>query len=311
MLSRKKKGVCAGLALHEDSLRYIELDLDGQGFKVRRQEVFPLPAGCISRESIQQFNLLEKAFDDFKGQVGKFPCPVALGIPERDVILRLIDYPKMPVADIRDALSLEFEGYFPYAWNEAAADIVEVDVPAGVEQKTTVLAATARLVYVNDLLRLMERADIPVGAVEPMNVAFFRASVGRTARNGAYFVLGVEPEVTNIILGYRDNGILYRSTLADLRNPMSRSADEALMPIAQDVQNTILFARNQYRDLAIRHLILGGSLGENPRLKALLESGASLNVVVSNVWSTWQIRSDLGGVPGFDAAVGLALRDAI
>ena len=75
MLSRKKKGVCAGLALHEDSLRYIELDLDGQGFKVRRQEVFPLPAGCISRESIQQFNLLEKAFDDFKGQVGKFSCP--------------------------------------------------------------------------------------------------------------------------------------------------------------------------------------------------------------------------------------------
>lgn len=311
MLSGKKKGVCAGLALHEDSLRYIELDRDGQGFKVRRQEVFPLPAGCISRESIQQFNLLEKAFDDFKGQVRKFPCPVTLGVPGRDVILRLIDYPKMPVADIRDALSLEFEGYFPYAWNEAAADIAEVDVPTGVEQKTTVLVATARLTYVNDLLRLVDRADIPVGAVEPMNVAFFRASVGRAVRNDAYFVLGIEPEVTNIILGYRDNGILYRSTLADLRNPTSRSADEALMPIAQDVQNTILFARNQYRDLAIRHLILGGSLGENPRLKALLEGGASLNVVVSDVWSAWQIHSDLGGVPVFDAAIGLALRDAI
>ena len=55
MLSRKKvkKGAFAGLALHEDSLRYVELEHSSGGFNARRQEFVPLPAGCVSRESIR------------------------------------------------------------------------------------------------------------------------------------------------------------------------------------------------------------------------------------------------------------------
>lgn len=317
MLSgKKKKGACAGLALHEDSLRYIELVPEGQGFKVSRQEMCPLPQGSISRESVQQFNALERAFEDLKKQVGKFSCPVVFGVPGRDVILRLIDYdvPRMPMEEVRESLSFDFTNYFPYEWLEAAADVSEVEVPVATPdaaQKTTVLVATARAAYIEDLVRSVERADIPIGAIEPMNVAFFRAAIGRTSRSDAYFVVNVEPEVTNIILGYRDNGILFRSTLVDLRNPMSWESDEAVMPIAQDVQNTMLFAGNQYRGLAIRHLIIGGSLGGSSRLRTLLEAGAALDVVDCDVWSSWQIQSEFGSTPGFDVAVGLALRNAL
>ena len=80
-----------------------------------------------------------------------------------------------------------------------------------------------------------------------MNVAFCRASIGPRARDDAYFVVGVEPEVTHIVLGYRDNGILYRSTLIDLVHPERRSSEADLMPILKDVQNTMIFAGNQYR----------------------------------------------------------------
>ena len=314
MLSGKKKGkkgAFAGLALHEDSLRYMELRQDGGGFRVTRQEVIPIQSGGIEKESVKHFDVLERGFSDLKAQIGRFPCPVVLGIPSRDAILRLIDYPKMPVEDIRDALSFEFEKYFPYSWDEAAPDIVEVEVPATqeMEPKSTVLVATCRLSYIRDLVRAADRSDIPIGAIEPMNVAFFRASLGDTARNDAYFIVGIEPDVTNIILGYRDNGILFRSTLVNLK--MSGQESEAeLMPILQDVQNTMVFAGNQYRGLTIRNLILGGSLGGNAKLKMLLEAGASVNVTVSNVWSSWRVQSDLAGVLGYDTAIGLALRDA-
>ena len=95
------------------------------------------------------------------------------------------------MGDIRDALSLEFEKYFPYPWAESAADITEVEVPVrDASAKSTVLVATCKLDYMRDLLRTAERAGIPIAAVEPMNVAFFRASIRPSARDDAYFVVG-------------------------------------------------------------------------------------------------------------------------
>lgn len=256
--------------------------------------------------------MIERGFEDLKSRLGKFSCPVVLGVPSRDVTLRLVEYPRMPLDDIRDALSLEFDKYFPYSWAESAADIAEVEVPArDVSAKSTVLVATCKLDYMRDFLRSAERVGVPVMAVEPMNVAFFRASIGPSTRNDTYFVVGVEPEVTHIVLGYRDNGILYRSTLIDLTYPERRNSEADLMPILQDVQNTMIFAGNQYRGIEIRNLILGGSIGDNPKLKSFLEAGVSVNVSISDVWSTWGAPSPLGSVPGYDSAFGLALRNLL
>ena len=177
MLSGKKgQGVSAGLVLHEDSLRYLELERNGAGLRVVRQEFIPIPAGGVVKESLQKVGMIERGFEDLKSRLGKFSCPVVLGVPSRDVTLRLVEYPRMPLDDIRDALSLEFDKYFPYSWAESAADIAEVEVPArDVSAKSTVLVATCKLDYMRDFLRSAERVGVPVMAVEPMNVAFFRA----------------------------------------------------------------------------------------------------------------------------------------
>ena len=313
MFSRKKaKGSFAGLALHEDSLRYLELDRNGAGFRVARQEFIPIPAGGVVKESLQNVGILENAFQELKTQLGRFLRPVVLGIPSRDVTLRLVEYPRMPLDDVRDALSLEFEKYFPYAWDESVSDLVEVEVPIrDAAARSTVLVATCRLDYMRALLKSVERVGIPIEAIEPMNVAFFRASMGPGTRNDAYFVVSVEPDVTHIVLGYKDNGILFRSALIDLTHPDRRNSETELLPILKDVQNTMIFAGNQYRGIEIRNLILGGSIGENPKLKSLLESAASVTVSISDVWATWGAPSPLGNTPGYDAAFGLALRNLL
>lgn len=314
MVFSKKKvtGSFAGLALHEDSLRYLELERSGAGFHVVRQEFVAMPAGGVVKESLQDMKVLESSLEELKAQVGKFSCPVVLGIPSRDVTLRLVEYPRMSQDDVRDALSLEFEKYFPYSWAESASDIAEVEVPArDASSKSTVLVATCKLDYMRELLRTAGRVGIPLEAVEPMNVAFFRSSMGPQVRDSAYFVVGVEPDVTHIVLGYKDNGILFRSTLIDQTNSERRNSEADLMPILNDVRNTAIFAGNQYRGIEIRDLILGGSVGENPKLKSLLEAAVSVNVSLSDVWTTWGTPSPFGSVPGYDSAFGLALRSLL
>ena len=310
--SKGGKGHFAGIALHGDSMRYVELNGGRGALKVVKQEIVPIAHGAIVKDSLAAVEALITAFESLKSAIGGFKCPVVLGVPSRDVILRLVEYPKMPIEDVKEALQFEFDKYFPYPYNEAAADVSEVEVPSPeAADKSTVLVATCRLRIVSDIMRGAARVGMPLAAVEPMNVAFFRAAIGPDIRTGSYFVVFVEPESTQIMLGYKDNGILFRSTAADLTSREVRESDDGIMPILRDVQNTIIFAGNQYRGLTPNHLILGGIVGKESRLGALLESTASVSVASLNVWDLWRASPVTGNVGGFEAAFGLAVRNLI
>jgi hypothetical protein len=158
-------------------------------------------------------------------------------------------------------------------------------------------------------MKLTSKVGIALSAIEPINVAFFRAASGPLGQPGGYCVVFVEPESTHIKLGYKDNGILFRSAPVDLTSQDLRESDEGLMPILRDVQNTIIYAGNQYKELSLDSLILGGLLGKDSRLPLLLESGAALTVSVLDARGLWEIASPAGGVEGFEAAFGLAVRN--
>jgi len=306
------KGNYAGVALHGDSIRYVELNGGRGSLKVAKQEIIPIAHGAIVKDALMNVDAVLTAIEGLKSAVGGFKCPVTLGIPARDVILRLVEYPRMPIEDVKDALQYEFDKYFPYPYQEAAADVSEVEVPSPeAGDKSTVLVATCRQRIVNDIMKGALRVGMPLDAVEPMNVAFFRAAIGPDPRTGSYFVVFVEPESTQIMLGYKDNGILFRSTTVDLTSREIRESDEGIMPILRDVQNTIIFAGNQYRGLTPNQLILGGIVGKDSRLGMLLESTASVSVSTLNVWDLWRAQSPMGNVGGFEAAFGLAARNLL
>ena len=307
-----KGGNVAGIALHGDSVRYVELNGGRGALRVVKQEIVPLAHGAIVKDSLVGFDAIASALESLRSAVGSFNCPVILGVPSRDVILRLVEYPKMSIEDVKEALQFEFDKYFPYPYLEAAADVAEVEVPSpDAADKSTVLVATCRQRIVNDIVKVTSRVGISLAGVEPMNVGFFRAAIGPNARSDSYFVVFVEPESTQIMLGYKDNGILFRSTAVDLTSREIRESDEGIMPILRDVQNTIIFAGNQYRGLEPNHLILGGIVGRDSRLAMLLESGASVAVAPLDIWDLWRTSSLVGNVGGFEVAFGLAVRDLI
>ncbi|MDR3264846.1 MAG: pilus assembly protein PilM, partial [Synergistaceae bacterium] len=287
-----KGGNFAGIALHGDSVRYLELSGGRGSIRVVKQEIVPIAHGAVVKDSLVGMDAVGTALESLKSAVGSFGCPVVLGIPSRDVILRLVEYPRMSIEDVKEALQFEFDKYFPYPYLEAAADVAEVEVPSpDAMDKSTILVATCRQRIVTDVVRMTSRAGISLAAVEPMNVAFFRSAIGPDARSDSYFVVFVEPESTQIMLGYKDNGILFRSTAVDLTSREVRESDEGIMPILRDVQNTIIFAGNQYRGLEPNHLILGGIVGRDSRLSMLLETGASVNVTALDIWNLWRTSS--------------------
>ena len=293
MFSRRRRDLFGGLALHTDSLRYAELEREVGGLREIRREAVSLPPGCIIRGSVSQFDLLERAFRVLRKKLGRFRCPVALGVPTGDAVLKLLDHPLMPTEEVCD--------YFPWPRDAAVLDTAMIDAPV-MASGIPSLAAAASLEYVNRLLLTARRAGIPIAALEPVDTAFFRAVTHGCPSEEDGLLLALEPEVHSLILSCHGHGVLFRSIPNNLKAGVSPNSEEGLQALAEDIRATLAFAANRFREIEVRHLVLGGSLGSGEPLRRALEERTALKVSLSNLYAP-------RFTPGFEAAVGLVLRE--
>jgi type IV pilus assembly protein PilM len=302
----------AALALHEDYLRYVELDGDLSGLKMRRKVQTATGGTAIRKDSLSDVGALLPAFENLGGSLGGgFKAPVTLGIPSRDILIRVIEMPEMEMADAKEALKWDFEKFFPYAYTDAAVDIARVDNPVSLEAgKMSVLVAACRLRTVESLMRVASSAGMNLAGIEPLNVAMFRAGLGPvSAYAEGYLAIFAEKDITQLVLGYKDNGILYRTSLLEI--PLNVEGQRNYGPLVREIANTLTFVKNQYRELVVELVMLGGSFGKDPRLLSELEEATGLKTLTMDVWETWGLPAPEETANGWEAALGLAVRDLL
>ena len=113
----------AGLSLQSDAFRFVELEGSASSLKLKKSASF-LAAGAIRRDSLADLKALQDGLKSLLFNAGgSFGCPVVLGLPSRDVMIRLVDLPEMPLDDAREALKWDFEKYFPFPYADAAVDV--------------------------------------------------------------------------------------------------------------------------------------------------------------------------------------------
>ena len=228
----------SGLAIHDDCLRFIEVDSEGNNLK---QAEAPLEEGCVVNGRVEDFELLGHALNELHKSVGRLHDPVMIGLPHGDTVVRLINLPNMSIEDLRGTIDLNFDDYFPYARAEAVFDVIRLLTPADDaidREEITVLAAAAKRELVEKLLDIARKSGLPAGAVEPISFAMIRA-VPEAAEGMSMFA-----DPTNIVAVYNGNGIYYRIT----DNTKG----------TQDIVNTMQFMSTQYRRNRINRLILAG-----------------------------------------------------
>ena len=225
----------AGLAIHDDFLYFVELDEHGE---VTRQASAELHESCVVNGVIKDFTLLEEGFKALQKKTGKIRQPVTIGLPPGDVMIRRpIVFPKMSIEDIRSTIDLNFEEYFS-SRTDTIFDALIIKTPSDTGDKVSVLAATAKKSLVDKILDIAKRADIPAGAVEPMNFAMIRA-VPQFKEGLCIFA-----DNHNIVASWEGFGIFFR-TVNNLNN-------------FQDILSTIQFIGTQYRRAQVSKIALAG-----------------------------------------------------
>lgn len=278
----------AALALHEDYVRYVELDGDLSGLKLRRKLEVASGGMAIRKDSLSDVGALVPIFENLAGSLGgTFKSPVVLGVPSRDILIRVVELPELNMTDAREALKWDFEKFFPYAYSDAALDIARVDNPVTVEPgKMSVVVAACRLRTMESLMRVASSVGMTLAAIEPLNLAMFRAGLGPvSAYANGYLSVFAEKDITQLVLGYKDNGILYRTSLLEI--PLNMEGQRNYGPLVREIANTLTFVKNQYRELVVELVMLGGSFGKDPRLLSELEEATGLKTLTMDVWETW------------------------
>lgn len=303
----------AGLSLESGVIRYVELEGGIGNLKLVRKGEISTETGVIQQDMVSDYAALEQSLNSLKSQIGgHWPRQAVIGIPPRDVLIRVVELPSMPTQDAREAFKWEFDKYFPFSSLEATFDLAPVILPSTEEgsDKSRFIVAATRTRTIDRIVETAKRAGLTAGPVEPTNLAIYRSAVGPLPPSeSGHLLVSIGRESTQVIMGYRGDGFLYRTFLVGGAGK-TPSAD-AFSAIVREAVSTIAYTRSQYRNLNIDRIFLSGEFGRTEGLPEQLEQASGLPVSVLNPWDTWGIPAGTESPAGYDAAIGLALRDVL
>ncbi len=301
----------AGLSLSSGTLRYIEIEGRIGDLSVARSGEVSIEGTAIDQEMISDTRSLEDHLMTLKSFIGgNWAQGVVLGMPSREVLMRIVEMPAMEKEDAREALKWDFEKYFPFPYGEAVFDLSVVDTPG--EPDVTIsrfLVAAARLRVVENLLEMAKRVGLKIGAIEPLNVPLYRCVKGprESGPLTGTMVVYVGKTSSQIIVGFGDNGILYRTLLVGGEG--QRGDEEPFAAVTREVSSTFTYLGSQFRELRVDEVILCGDYAGDRDLTESVAGVSAAPVLVSDPWNAWGIKGAPDDRSGWEPTVGLAVRD--
>ncbi len=299
------------LSIDGDGLRYLEIGRRGGAFRVLSNLIQPLPPGTVQQELLGDPTKLLSALEELRARRGRrFVLPVHVGLPSRDVMLRVVELPRMNPEDAREAFRWEFDKYFPFSVTEAVYDTCPVEYPEeGGGENMRLLVAAARLRLVELLLEACENAGMSVAGVEPALAGLLRTFSGPIpSAEGGFLCLSVGRLSSHVVVGYRTSGLLFRTLLVGAESSMG--FDEALHSLAREVGSTITFAAGQFRNLVVDQvLVCGTAVTREKPLAFLAEALPQVAVHPFSLWDTWGLEELPEESGGWETAFGLAVKD--
>ncbi len=295
----------AGISVDSIGLRYMELSgtLGKLSCRYALIPVFPPP---VCQDLLVDATGLLPAIAALKKEIGGFSAPVSLGLPSRDCCMRAIELPPMKLEEARAAMAFELEGHFRFSASEATYDMAPVELP-GSEGRSVFLVAASRRKTVEVLMDLASKGDLPLQALEPANLAAFRAVLGPAESKGGFMALILERETAQLMVAYNDNGIFFRTLPFSFKNfPLL----EGVSALAKEVASTVTGMERMFKELKVKALVLYGASNE---AACAIQEGVKLPVaLLPDAWEAWGISPPKGLTKsGWEVAIGLAARDLL
>lgn len=275
-MARSPKGppsAVVGLDIGSDSIKVVEAKYAKDGITITGLGIAPLPQGVIENDIIVDPKALGAAIKSLLAESGiKTRQCVSAVTGQSNVIVRVIEVPRMDSKELAETMKWEVERHVPFSPAQSIMDFQPIERPNADpnSQNMEVLLAVAQDVLVNSHVEALLAAGLKPMAIDIQPLAVSRALID-AGRNG------VKEEVVAIVnIGARntDLGIYEQGILVFPSPPLGVSGATLTQEIAEAFGETPENAETLKKEYASVNLSGFAAMGPAPGAAEPPDTGA-------------------------------------
>lgn len=334
-----------GLDIGTTGIRLVELRGSGPTRGLVKYAYVPIDAKLAQSDSKADQQKLAHVLSNLVTEAKVSTRNVAVGLPSSRVFTTVVDFDRVPQAELGKAIMYQADSLIPTPPAESKIDWAVLGDSPKDKTKLEILLSSVSNTFVETRLDIIESIGLNVIAFEPDNLALARALVpaGTTAPQ---LIVDIGERSTDIVITMADAPRLTRSiptgSEAVVRSAMQNlNVDEKQAKqfvykfgvskdklegqvfqatistvdlIVSEIDKTIKFFQNRYVEQPIERMIVTGGASAIPELPLYLANKFGVNVEIGNAWRNVAFSADrqnelLAVSNQFGVAVGLAERD--
>ena len=193
-----------GLDIGTSGVRAAQLVLGKRGTTLERFGQVALPPGAVRDGEVVDADVVAAAIRQLWAQARLTGRKVVVGVANQKVVVRQVDLPWLPVAELRTSLALQVQDHIPMPVEQAILDVHPLEERTddnGARMLRVLLVAAARDM-VNGTLEAVRKARLEPSMVDLTSFAVLRSQVSATGTLAveAEALVDIGASVTNIVV---------------------------------------------------------------------------------------------------------------
>ncbi|CAN5540218.1 N/A [soil metagenome] len=190
-----------GMDIDRGAIKAVQVSSGGGDYTLQHVGYRRLPAGVIADGEVADHDLLASEIGEFWSTHGFKGKSVILGLSNRKVVVRLLDFPRMDPEDLDSAIGYEAQDHIPMPVDEAVLDHMVLGPQEEGSDMDRILIVAARKDMVARFTSAVRSAGIRPAGVDVKALALMRSTLPETLFDeGATLLLDVGTEITNLVV---------------------------------------------------------------------------------------------------------------
>jgi type IV pilus assembly protein PilM len=255
-----------GLDIDRGALKAVQVSGSAGAYALRHVGYHRLPPGAIVEGEVADADVLAAEIREFWSSHSFKGKAVVLGVANAKVVVRLLDFPRMPEEDLRSAISFEAQDHIPMALEEAVFDYVVLGPLEEGSDLDRILVVAAHKEMIDRYSAAVRASGLKPAGIDVKALALTRSTLPDTFFDeGATLLLDVGTEITNLAITQGGNPTLTRFIPSGLdrfvesvseatKLPEDQAEREALNPrvrLGYDAQSALEDADDDQEALAV------------------------------------------------------------
>lgn len=333
-----------GLDIGTTAVRLVELHGSGPVKTLVKYAYVPVDSKIVLSDSKSDQQKLAQVIKDLLGQARMTTRNVAVGIPSQRVFTAVVDFDRLPPAELAKAIRYQADSLIPTPLDSSKIDWGVIGDSPKDKTKVEVLLSSVENTFIEQRLDMLESIGLEVIAFEPDNLALTRAMVAQDG-SGPQMVLDIGSKTTDLVVTMNGAPRLTRSiptgaeaiirAAAQNLNIEDKQARQFVFKfglgkdklegriydaiigtidiLTGEIDKSIKFFQSRYSDTKINRMIVTGGASALPEFPLYLANKFGLEVEIGNAWRNVSFsperQNELLAVSNhFGVAAGLAER---